>query len=441
MKWHHDGKTIFALASGAGRAAVAVVRISGPESRVAIETMAGQTPKPRYASLRALRDGDAHVIDHALVLWFPGPKSFTGEDCAEFQIHGSRAVARAVLDRLSQLPAFRQAEPGEFARRAVANGKMSLGAAESLADLIDSETEQQRRAALRVEEDGFNQLLARWMDHLLEASAMIEAELDFADEGDVSSFDHAAFRVKLGVLISEMNRITDLEKNGRRLREGLTIVLAGAPNVGKSSLMNALADKDHAITSPIAGTTRDSIELALELDGYLIVLVDTAGVRETEDPIEREGVRRALARINQADLVLWLDDGVTNNELAPASNGAPIWRIGTKADIRHEAHIQADYDLMISAKATGGLDKLRQHLIRFAHETTSADGMDIRRRDMREVGEARSALERCWSVDPLQLELAAEELRIARRSLNQLSIAGDSETVLDEIFGRFCIGK
>jgi tRNA modification GTPase len=441
MKWHHDGKTIFALASGAGRAAVAVVRISGHDARVAIETMAGQTPKPRYASLRALRDGDAHVIDHALVLWFPGPRSFTGEDCAEFQIHGSRAVARAVLDRLSQLPSFRQAEPGEFARRAVANGKMSLGAAESLADLIDSETEQQRRAALRVEEDGFNQILAWWMDQLLEASAMIEAELDFADESDVSSFNHAAFRVKLGALISEMNRIADMEKNGRRLREGLTIVLAGAPNVGKSSLMNALADKDHAITSPIAGTTRDSIELALELDGYLIVLVDTAGVRETEDPIEREGVRRALARINQADLVLWLDDGVTNNELAPASNGAPIWRIGTKADIRRDADIPADYDLMISAKATGGLDQLRQRLIRFVRETTRLDGMDIRRRHLQEIGEARSALERCRRVDPLQLELAAEELRIARRSLNQLSIASDSETVLDEIFGRFCIGK
>lgn len=441
MKWHHDGKTIFALATAAGRAAVAVIRISGPGARVAIETIAGRIPAPRYAALRSLRDEDSSVIDDALVLWFPAPNSFTGEDCAEFQSHGGRAVVRALLSRLARLDGFRQAEPGEFARRAVRNGKMSLEAAEGLADLIDSETEQQRRASFRAVDNGFGRVLSNWGQRLLEASAMVEAELDFSDEGDVSDFDRSAFTKKLAELAHEMMQAERLEKYGRRLRDGLTIVLAGAPNVGKSSLMNALADRDHAITSPIAGTTRDSIELALELDGYLVVLVDTAGVRETSDPIEREGVRRARMRMDQADLVLWLDDGVTQAEPPHAAGSAVVWRVGTKADLRSESDVADRYDLTISTKKATGLDELRRRVSRFANEMVSVEGFDIRRRHLIAIRQGRAAIERVLMDDLIALELVAEELRVARRALNALSLAQDSETVLDEIFGRFCVGK
>ena len=309
--------TIVAPATGAGIAAIAVIRVSGPATRDLLEALCGGVPPARHAALRDVGPPQRALIDRGLVLWFPGPASFTGEDMAELHVHGSRAVMRAVIDALLSLPGTRLAEPGEFARRAFENGKLDLTEVEGLADLITAETEAQRRQALAQAEGSLRALFDGWRDELLRAQALIEAGLDFADEGDViADVGVKAETIVAGLRAAMARHLAD--RSGERLRDGLRVVIAGPPNAGKSSLLNALAKRDAAIVSEEAGTTRDVIEVHLDLGGVPVMLIDTAGLREAAGAVEAEGIKRALARAGDADLVLWLVDATAPQWDPPA---------------------------------------------------------------------------------------------------------------------------
>ena len=328
--------TIFAPASGAGRAAIAVVRLSGPGTGGVLESLAGRLPAPRRMTRAVLRDpASGEALDQALVVWMPGPHSFTGEDQAELHLHGGLAVRAAVLRTLAGLPGCRAAEPGEFTRRAFLNGRMDLSAVEGLADLIDAETEAQRRQALRQLEGRLGSLVESWRERLIECLALLEAALDFSDEPDVAAGVEEQAAVLGKNVTEELARHLAEGGRGERLREGFTVVLAGPPNAGKSTLLNALARRDVAIVSAIPGTTRDAIEVRCDLCGLPVTFVDTAGLRDTSDPIEIQGVSRTRAHVEQADLVLWLaapdcgDSG--DNPGVPA--GVTGLRIGTKSDL------------------------------------------------------------------------------------------------------------
>src|SRR3712207_574234 len=321
--------TIFATASGYGRAAVSLIRISGPGSRRVLETLAGGLPESRRAVVRTLREpGSGDSLDQALVLWMPGPGSFTGEDQAELHIHGGLATRAAVLRALSSVENCRPAEAGEFTRRAFLNGRMDLSQVEGLADIIDAETEAQRRQAMLQLGGRLGNAAEGWREAILQVLALLEASLDFSDEGDVPEDLEAEILGMIGRVREEIGRAL-ANRSGERLREGLTVVLAGPPNAGKSTLLNALAQRDVAIVSPIAGTTRDVIEVHCDLGGLPVVVVDTAGLRESADLIEQEGVSRARARAQDADLVLWLvpSDG---EESAPPP-ARKLLKVGTKA--------------------------------------------------------------------------------------------------------------
>ena len=281
--------TIFAPASGSGKAAIAIVRISGPQTRFVVETIAGSLPGPRQATLRIIT-GPEGPIDRALLVWFPAPHSFTGEDCAEFHLHGSLAVVRSLLSCLSTFTDCRLAQPGEFARRAFEHGKMDLSEVEGLADLIDSETERQRKQALRQMEGGLSLRVAEWRQALLSAMALVESDIDFSDEGDIEPATSRHAQRFIEQLISDINHVLASARQGQRLREGIVVIVAGPPNAGKSTLVNALAHRDIAIVSPIAGTTRDLIEVPLDLEGLPVTLIDTAGLRESTDDIENQGI-------------------------------------------------------------------------------------------------------------------------------------------------------
>ena len=434
--------TIVALASGAVPAAIAVIRISGPETRRVLEAFCGGVPDPRHASLRDIGPPRLPAIDRGLAIWFPGPASFTGEDMAELHTHGSRAVVSSVIEAVLSLPGTRLAEPGEFARRAFENGKLDLTQVEGLADLISAETEAQRRQALAQAEGSLRTLYEGWRIELLGAQALVEAGLDFADEGDVAA-DIAvkADAIVAPLLVSISHHLAD--RRGERLRDGVHIVIAGPPNVGKSSLLNALAKRDVAIVSEEAGTTRDVLEVHLDLGGLPVTLTDTAGLREAESKVEAEGVRRALARTEQADVVLWLVDAT-----------APIWELPAALEIRTAICVLNKIDLergftphrdclQISARTGQGLDRLVEALEeQAAHvaETGLASPLMTRARHRAELEGARVALQR-FGQPTLSPELKAEELRIAARHLGRLTGRIDVEEVLGAIFGEFCIGK
>jgi tRNA modification GTPase len=306
---HPRDQTIFALSSGRPPSAIAVVRVSGPQAGLVLTTLAGKLPARRQASRRLLRDRAGQPIDDAVVLWFPGPASATGEDVAEFHVHGGRAVLSALLDSISLIPNTRAAEPGEFTRRAFENGKLDLTEAEGLDDLIHADTDRQRRQALRQLQGLLGKRARDWRERIIEASALIEAGIDFSDEGDVPAELRAPAIKSIKALRDEISEVLAAQGHSERLRDGLVVAIAGEPNVGKSTLMNQLARREVAIVSPHAGTTRDVIEVQLDLDGYPVTVIDTAGIRETDDPVEQEGVRRARARAEDADLVLWLVEG------------------------------------------------------------------------------------------------------------------------------------
>jgi len=301
---HLRDQTIFALSSGRPPSAIAIVRVSGSQARAALTRLAKTTPMPRTAARVLLRDTASGPIDDAVVLWFPGPASATGEDVAEFHVHGGRAVLASVFAELSAIENVRPAEPGEFTRRAFENGKLDLTEAEGLDDLIHADTDRQRRQALRQLRGLLGDRARDWRAQIIEAQALIEAGIDFSDEGDVPAELIAPVLVRIKTLLGEIQSVLGAGGRSERLRDGLVVAIAGPPNVGKSTLMNQLARREVAIVSPHAGTTRDIIEVQLDLDGYPVTVVDTAGIRATEDPVEQEGVRRARARAVEADLVL-----------------------------------------------------------------------------------------------------------------------------------------
>src|SRR5438309_6709817 len=328
---HPRDQTIFALSSGRPPSAISLVRVSGPQAGKIVTALAGKLPPPRMATRVLLRDVGQRPIDDAVVLWFPGPASATGEDVAEFHVHGGRAVLTAVFAALSGSEDVRPAEPGEFTRRAFENGKLDLTEAEGLDDLIRADTDRQRHQALRQLKGLLGDKARDWRAQIIEASALIEAGIDFSDEGDVPAELIAPALAKIKTLLGEIQEVLAGQGRSERLREGLVVAIAGPPNVGKSTLINQLARREVAIVSPHAGTTRDAIEVQLDLDGYPVTVIDTAGIRETKDPVEQEGVRRARARAAEADLVLWISD--PEHETDPHHSEAPVCTVRNKIDL------------------------------------------------------------------------------------------------------------
>jgi len=429
--------TIVALSSAPGRAGVAVIRISGARARFALETFAGALPRPRQATLRPLRDHDGTAIDTALVVFFPAPASFTGEDVVEFHVHGSRAVLARLLAALTALPGIRLAEAGEFTRRAFEAGKLDLAAVEGLADLIDSETEWQRKQALRQMEGALGQHAVRWRETLIAAMSLLAAELDFSDEGDVSGPLQEQALDLGGEVLASLQAALGSFSMGERVREGFVVVLAGPPNAGKSSLLNALARRDVAIVSPIAGTTRDSLEVRLDLAGLPVILIDTAGLRDSADPVEAEGVRRARAHAERADLVLGLR-GVDSDPYR-IEEPTPVLRIATKSDL---VGVALPEELAISVKTGEGLaDLLAAIVARLQKLDQGEPALLTRERHRAAVTEAIVALERAVAADHGQSELLAEDMRLAVVALERLVGRIDVEDVLDRLFAGFCIGK
>lgn len=440
--------TIFALATAGGRAGIAVIRVSGPGAAGALERLAGRRPQPRTAVYRKIKHpGTGEVLDRGLVLWFPAPHSFTGEDIVEFQLHGGRAVTKAVLDALGSLPGLRSAEPGEFARRAYDNGKLDLAEAEGLADLIDSETDAQRRHALATSSGALSAIYEVWRTRLIEATALVEASIDFSDEADVSAKAVAKARDIVAGLQKELQTYIADGHRGEILRDGFRVVLAGLPNVGKSSLLNALARRDAAIVSEEAGTTRDVIEVHLDLEGYPVVVSDTAGMRQTVVKLEREGIRRSVAAARTADLVIWLMDGHSADASFPKELedlGERTMAVVSKADLLPPARLKAlPPNLSAISVMTGhGMAGMIKTIAGMAAEGIGGGQAVITSARQRAlVANANQALEAFLAGTSQAPELRAEDLRAAATAIGRLTGRVDVEDVLDQIFKRFCIGK
>ncbi|MCP1829012.1 tRNA modification GTPase [Bradyrhizobium sp. USDA 4518] len=408
-----------------------------------IAGLAGKTPVPRLATRALLRDSNHQPIDDAVVLWFPGPASATGEDVAEFHVHGGRAVLAAMFDAIAAFDNVRPAEPGEFTRRAFENGKLDLTEAEGLDDLIHADTDRQRRQALRQLKGLLGDRARDWRERIIAASALIEAGIDFSDEGDVPAELIGSALEKIRALHDEIKQVLAGQGLGERLRDGLVVAIAGPPNVGKSTLINQLAKREVAIVSPHAGTTRDVIEVQLDLDGYPVTVIDTAGIRETDDPVEQEGVRRARARAAEADLVLWLAD--SGDAKAGHGGATPTWLVRNKIDlVRTMTGEGGSYpEFRISAARGDGLSELIAALVGFAQDYfgTSEGGLISRTRQRGLLQETVESLQRGIDVVGQGEELAAEELRRAAFSLGRLLGRVDVEDILDVIFREFCVGK
>ncbi|MEE4206313.1 MAG: tRNA uridine-5-carboxymethylaminomethyl(34) synthesis GTPase MnmE [Erythrobacter sp.] len=422
--------TIFAVSSGAPPAAIGVIRVSGPEAARAVEALCGRVPESRRASLARLRDEGGALLDEALVLWFPGPATATGEDLAEFHCHGGRAVLAAVERALACLPGLRPAAPGEFTRRAFANGRIDLAEAEGLADLLAAETELQRAAAISNASGALSLKVEEWRDRLLGLSAELEAALDFSDEEDAEGLPEC-FTWNIRGLADELQDWLARPRS-ERLGEGFRVVLAGPPNSGKSTLFNALIESEAAITSPIAGTTRDVIERSVAIAGVPFTFVDTAGLREIgADDIETIGIERARGQLGRADLVLWLGE---------EGFGPPdAWEIAPRADAPdHVAKRTARHRL--SAETGEGLAALKQDLADFSRERLPRPGeAALNARQHARLSEAAEALAAARGLTDLLL--IGEELRRARVAFDRLVGRATTEDMLDALFGRFCIGK
>lgn len=422
--------TIFAPATAAGRAAIAVLRLSGPGTRAALAALMRSVPPPRQAALRRLRDGTGEVLDRALVLWLPGPGSYTGEDSAELHLHASPAVIGTVSARLVQL-GLRPAEPGEFSRRAFLNGRMDLLEAEAVGDLVAAETRAQARQALRQMEGALSGVYAGWAARLREVLARQEALIDFPDE-DLPADVEAGMLAEMAALRAEMAAHLDDGRRGERLRAGLVFAITGAPNVGKSSLMNALAGREVAIVAATPGTTRDALEARVVLGGVPVTLVDTAGLRETADPVEAEGVRRARARAAEADLRLLV--GVAGEAIAGAADVV----VANKIDLGGAV---ADGAIGVSARTGQGMAALRARLEAAARALTAAEGPPplTRARHRAALMEAVARLDDAAAAE--LPELRGEDLRLALRALGRITGTVGVEDILDSIFRAFCIGK
>lgn len=445
-----NSPTVIALSSGALPSGVAVIRISGPHAFTALESIAGTLPEARKATLRALRSGDGERLDQALIFAFPGPGSFTGEDVAELHCHGGQAVVDGVLKALLTASGVSLAQAGDFTRQAFANGKLDLMQVEALGDLIHATTAAQKSLALDQLSGAASQKLLVWRDALIYIRAAIEADLDFSDEDDVPGSVVDSIPEQLRVLIDELHQ--DLNNTFlERLRDGFRVVLAGPPNSGKSTLLNALLQREAALVSPIAGTTRDQIDVAVDIDGLPVLLSDTAGLRDlTDDPLERLGMNKTQAALKSADCVVWLagDDGVSDQFEHYVQDAIQrSIRVRSKQDI--VAMSLAVGELGISGLTGEGLDDLKKHI---ANELRSlqSDGnfdhgqvaLDVRRRTALQMAATHlsNALDRL--TDPsVALDHCAEDLRLAQRSLAEITGEVGSEDILDALFFRFCIGK
>src|SRR5713226_8542272 len=409
---HPRDQTIFALSSGRPPSAISIARVSGPRAGAALTLLAGKIPEPRMATRALLRDRNRQPIDDAVILWFPAPASVTGEDVAEFHVHGGRAVLAALFAALSDFDNLRAAEPGEFTRRAFENGKLDLTEAEGLDDLIHADTDRQRRQALRQLKGLLGDRARDWRAQVIEASALIEAGIDFSDEADVPAELIAPALKKIKTLLGDIQQVLAAQRHGERLREGLVVAIAGPPNVGKSTLMNQLARREVAIVSPHAGTTRDIIEVQLDLDGYPVTVIDTAGIRETDDPVEQEGVRRARLRAAEADLVLWLADA--SHEEISKEGAAPVWTVRNKIDLDavgadspkprqaaaagQERRLGSDFG--ISASRGDRISELISALVAFARDYLGSgeDGLISRARQRELLQETADSLQRSLEV-------------------------------------------
>lgn len=429
--------TIFALSSGALPSGVALVRVSGPRVRFVVETTVGAIPQPRCAILKTLKNLKGEPLDRALVLFFPGPASFTGEDVAEFHLHGGRAVVAGFLAFLASIDGLRLAEAGEFTRRAFENGQLDLTEAEGLADLIAAETEAQRKMALRQAGGAFRAKAEDWRRRLVDLRALVEAGLDFSDEDDVPEDVSAAVIGGVETLRSELDGELEAGSRGERIRDGFEVVVLGPPNAGKSSLVNILAERDVAIVTDIPGTTRDLLEVHLDLDGYAVTLVDTAGLREGNDAIEVEGIRRGKKRAATADLILWLDE---KGRAAPADVlelGRPILSVTTKGDLSSNISDGAT----ISVRDRTSIDRLIALLSQEAATRLRGEAPLVSRARQRDcVNQAAEALKRA-EIRGLPSEIVADCLREAGEALGRLTGRIDVEEVLGSIFSTFCIGK
>ena len=425
--------TIFAQATARGKAGVAVIRISGPRAWDAARALAGQLPEPRQAGLRHLRlEGEA--LDEALVLCFEAGASFTGEDVAELHIHGAIATVTAVLRGLGRMEGLRLAEPGEFTRRALENGRLDLAQVEGLSDLIDAETESQRKQALAVLSGAVGKVVEGWRNQLIRAAALLEATIDFADEDvpvDVSPEVATLIDAVMRALRQEIGRVGAAE----RVREGFEVAIVGRPNAGKSTLLNALAGREAAITSEVAGTTRDVIEVRMDLGGLAVTLLDTAGLRDTDDTVEAIGVERALQRAERADLRVFLLDGLEVPLIAPQADDLIV---------HGKADLGSRVGLSVSGKTGEGIDALVAEITRRLGERAAGSGVMTRERHRHAMSRAFDALESARNEvlrGSDRAELAAEGLRQAARALESLVGRVDVEHLLDEIFASFCIGK
>ena len=436
--------TIYAVATGAGRAAIAIVRVSGPLTRDIARMLSGRVPPARMATLSRLRDPlTDETLDQALVIFFEAARSECGEDGVEFHVHGGAAVVAGVLAVLARVRGARQAEPGEFARRAFRNGRMDLAQLEGLADLLDAETLWQRRQAQRQLSGAMRDATAPWRAAIIAASAQIETAIDFADDVELGETVHASVAALITPVCAGLRRELASARVAERVREGIQVVIAGPANAGKSTLLNALAKRDVAIVSAIAGTTRDPIEVHLDLAGCPVTLVDTAGLRESADAVELIGIVRARERADAADLVLWLSDGE-----APPPFDCPVWLIEPKADLRLSEPTSAATSMpgdtiAISAKTGLNLERLIDRLLMFSQGLAGAGagGLLARARHKHAFEAALAVLGRVVDDADSPLEIMAEDLRAARFALDRLIGRVDVEDVLGDIFSRFCIGK
>ena len=444
-----DNKTIYALSTVYGKSGVAVIRISGSKALEVINLMTNlKEVKPRYAYFSSLLDVQSkQVLDKALILYFNAPNSFTGEDIVELQVHGSKAVIASVLDNLSQIEDYRLAEPGEYSKRAFHNGKMDLTEAEGLADLIDSETKAQQEYAIRQMEGGLKSLYEGWRKTLVTTLAHLEAFVDFPDEDIpqevISGMENTVFKIKESIV-----EHLDGDNIGERLREGFRVVILGPPNAGKSSLLNAIVNRDAVIVSDIAGTTRDAIDIHLDLKGYPVIFTDTAGIRETEELIEKQGIEIALKRVKDADLVLCLFDGLNDSvqvfENIEKNYGKEIIFVANKADTIKEKDIKALEDkgcLVISAKDKDGITMLLDRVAQTIQDkfTSNSNLLITRKRYKEALIEVVENLS-IFSFDK-EIELTVEDIRLSARALGKITGKIEVDEILDKIFGDFCIGK
>lgn len=433
--------TIYALSSGSGKGGVAVIRVSGSRVLDVVSRLTGLThPEPRYAYFKPVRTSSGSVIDHALILYFKGPHSFTGEDVVEFQVHGGRGVIQAILTALGEIPGCRPADRGEFSRRAVINGKMDLTEAEGLLDLINAETERQRVQALGQMEGVLGRLYDNWRDRLCHHMAYIEAFIDFPEE-EIPPEKLAGIDEDIQSLRTAIQNHLNDGRIGEKLREGFQIAIIGVPNVGKSSLINALTHKNVAIVSQTAGTTRDVVEAHLDVDGFPVILADTAGLRERADEIESEGIRRAVQKADEADLILHVQDGTLYPAVEPLPPGLSLKTVLTvwnKADKMREHPSDV---MCVSALTESGIPELWAQIRTVLERDFGRrdNGMITRERYRTALAECVRSLDRALTVS--DLELKAEELRLAARALGRITGRIEAEDLLDVIFRDFCIGK